>query len=60
MPVLSSSLTIKLEDKIFLIWKNQLFNMIMVNGLENNIKIVQPLEFLDHERKIENSKFVTW
>ena len=53
---LSPSLTIKLESENFFIWKNQLLNMIMANGLENfiNGKSAQPEQFLDDEQKVEN------
>ena len=48
---ISPSLTIKLKKCNFLIWKNQLLNMIMANGLEGYIngRTVEPLEFLDAE-----------
>ena len=54
-------LPIKLKDETFIIWKNQLLNIIMVNGLENyvNGRAAQPIKFLDKDRIVENSDFVT-
>ena len=42
-----------------MIWKNQLFNIIYANGLDEFItrEISKPLEFLDKKHKVKNPEF---
>ena len=48
---ISPSLTVKLEDGNFLIWKNQLVNILITNGLESYINsiAIEPTKSLDEE-----------
>ena len=52
----------KLDENNYLIWKNQLLNAIIVNGLEDFIDGCHPcpIRFLDSQIQIVNLDFTTW
>ena len=59
---LNQSLTMKLDEDNYLIWKNQLLNVIIANGLEDFIDGSRscPTRFLDSQMQIVNLDFATW
>ena len=61
-PALSHSLTVKLEEGNYILWKNQLLNILIANGLDGYIigQAVQPSEFLDKSQYVENLEYVIW
>ena len=52
----------KLDENNYLIWKNQLLNAIIANGLEDFIDGCHPcpIRFLDSQIQIVNLDFTTW
>ena len=61
-PSLSQSLSIKLDETNLLLWKSQLLNEIIANGLEDFIDPDQssPPKYLDAACRQVNPEFVQW
>lgn len=62
IPSLNQPLTFKLDDHNYLIWKNQLPNVIIANGLEEFIdgSRICPPKFLDNQTQVVNPEYSTW
>ena len=62
LPSLHQSLTVKLDENNYLIWKNQLLRVIIANGLEDFIdgSHLCPTRFLDSQMQIVNLDFSAW
>ena len=52
----------KLDSDNYLMWKNQLLNVIITNSLEKFIDGTNPCptHYLDHQMLIENPQFTQW
>ncbi|RVW56403.1 Retrovirus-related Pol polyprotein from transposon RE1 [Vitis vinifera] len=61
-PSLSQPLTIKLDETNLFLWKNQLLNVIIANGLEDFIEGETPIpaKFLDDAQLQVNPLFIQW
>lgn len=62
LPSLSQNLTIKLDQDNYLLWKNQLLNVIIANGFEEYIDGSHPCpsKFLDLQRQQINPEYTLW
>ena len=62
LPSLSQNLTIKLDQDNYLLWKNQLLNVIIANGFEEYIDGSHPCpsKFLDLQRQQINPEYTFW
>ena len=60
LPSLSQPLSIKLDDTNLLLWKNQLLNVVIANGLEEFLEGTTPIppKFLDQARTQVNPQFI--
>ena len=58
-PSLNQPLSVKLDENNYLIWKNQLLNVIIANGMEDFIDRSQPslVHFLDAQMQRVNPDF---
>lgn len=61
-PTLPQPLAFKLNDNNFLLWKNQLLNAVLANGLHGFLdgSIPAPSKFLDDNHIQPNPDFVSW
>ena len=61
-PSPNQPLTIKLDRDNYLIWKNQLLNVVIVNGLEGSLDNTRlyPPKFLDLQQLIINPEYSLW
>ena len=61
-PLINQPFTIRLDRGNYLIWKNQLLNVIMANGLDQYIdgSCVCPPQFLDNQQTQPNPAYSTW
>ena len=61
-PSLNQPLAVKLDSDNYLMWKNQLLNVIIANGLENFTDGTNPYPsyYLDHQMVLENPQFTQW
>ena len=62
LPSLNQPLAVKQDSDNYLMWKNQLLNVIIANGLENFIDGTNPCpaRYLDHQMLVENPQFTQW
>ncbi|PON47862.1 hypothetical protein TorRG33x02_321990 [Trema orientale] len=62
LPSMNQPFTIKLDADNYLIWKNQLLNVIIANGLEDFIDGSRPCppRFTDPARQIVNAEYIAW
>ena len=62
LPHLGQNLNIKLDRDNYLLWKNQLLNVIIANGLEEFIDGTSPCpsKFLDLQRQVLNPQYSYW
>ncbi|XP_022155181.1 uncharacterized protein LOC111022315 [Momordica charantia] len=61
-PTLPQPLNVKLNDNNFLLWKNQLLNAVIANGLRGYLDgtIMPPPQFLDHHQLQPNPAYYAW
>lgn len=59
---LNQPITVKLDQNNFVLWKNQLLNIIIGNGLEEYIDGSYPCppKFIDPQNRVQNPEFTTW
>ncbi|GFY85402.1 hypothetical protein Acr_04g0001400 [Actinidia rufa] len=62
MPSINQPLAVKLDDHNYIIWKEQLLNIVIANGLEEFLdgSRVCPPRFLDPQQQQSNPEFHSW